>query len=167
MFNIPLSRGLSTIVDDGIGDEIKFKKWYADKGNKEKTKYYATSYTREGGKKVKIYLHRIIVGAKKGQYVDHINGDTLDNRGENLRICSPSENQMNRNVVSKNFSGHKGVSYERKSGLWTARIKMGGKSNWLGRFALKDDAINAYAAASRELFGDFCPTEIRSLGAAS
>lgn len=129
MFNIPLSRGLQTIVDDGIGDEIKFKKWYADKGNKEKTKFYAASYTRDGGKKVKIYLHRIIVGAKKGQYVDHINGDTLDNREENLRICSPSENQMNRNVVSKNFSGHKGVSYERKSGLWTARIKRSGKSN--------------------------------------
>lgn len=166
MFEIQLTRGLSSIVDDCVPIEITSKKWYADKGNKEKTKFYAASYIRSEGKKVKVYLRRIICKAEKGQYVDHINGNTLDNRKENLRICSYSENQMNRKIVSNNSSGHRGISYEKRTGLWTARVKFKGKSKWLGRFQSKDDAISVYRESARKLFGEFAPKEIRNLGAA-
>lgn len=157
---IQLTRGLFSVVDDNASPEITSKKWYAEHGNKENTKFYAAGYEKINGKKTKIYLHRVITKAKKGEFVDHINGDTLDNRSENLRICNASENQMNRCINSKSFSGVRGISFEEKSQKWTARIKVKGKSIWLGRFMTKEAAMFAYSNAARDYFGPFCPLEI-------
>lgn len=94
----------------------------------------------------KTYLmHREILSAKPGQIVDHINGDRLDNRRENLRLTDRSKNMMNRQV------GARGVH---KSGsTWVARIGFKMERIYIGRFKTKAEAKTAYTAKAKELFG--------------
>ena len=90
-----------------------------------------------------VELHRLITGAKKGEYVDHINGDTLDNRLCNLRICSNADNIRNGRVRTNNKSGFSGVFYDKNDGKWLAKIKVMYKTINLGRYINKEDAIQA------------------------
>src|SRR6185369_1147212 len=103
------------------------------------------------------YLHRIIADAKPGQIVDHINGDTLDNRRSNLRLCTTAEN--NRNTRGKNpKSGFKGVYPQFGTNTWQAKITVAGKVLCLGTFKEKEDAAKCYDLAAREHFGEFART---------
>ena len=100
--------------------------------------------------------HRIIWLILKGTWekqLDHINRIRDDNRIENLRPCTASQNQMNRSMVMPTLSGHRGVGF--KKGKWVARIMLNGKKYWLGRHVKKQDAINAYLKKRKELFGEF------------
>lgn len=90
----------------------------------------------------------------KGE-IDHINGDKTDNRIDNLRDCSRSENQHNRPRYSNNKSGLKGVSWHKQKMKWRAVIALHGKSKHLGLFDDKLDAFEAYKSACSELHRDF------------
>ena len=92
-------------------------------------------------------MHRLILGAKEGQCVDHINGDPLDNRKENIRICTLSQNSQNRRQRKDNTSGLKGVSWAKREKKWVSYIRSGGKHLWLGYFNDKNDAAKAYDKA--------------------
>lgn len=92
------------VVMEAIGTKSK---WYAHAPAPG-----ATHYAFRGSKSLPS-MHRLIMGNPEGMCVDHINGDTLDNRKENLRICTMSENSMNRKLRSDSQSGYKGV-YELK-----------------------------------------------------
>ena len=81
------------------------------------------------------YLHRFVLKAKKGENVDHINGNKLDNRKENLRKCTRSQNFANRKKYTNNTSGYKGVS--KHGNKWQADIQINGKSKYLGIFELE------------------------------
>lgn len=71
-------------------------KWFAQKvTNSNKTSYYAARYNVENGKAKPVLMHREIMHCPPKRSVHHINGDTLDNRRENLRICSRQENNAN------------------------------------------------------------------------
>ena len=105
------------IVDDELFEELNKSKWYEDKDG------YAKS-ARYGGKELDRHItlstrmHRLITGAKKGQLVDHINGNPLDNRRVNLRICNNTQNQANQALPSKRSrSGFRGVSQKRKTAV--------------------------------------------------
>ena len=92
---IPLTQGKFTIVDDEDFDLlISIGKWRA---NKTGNTFYAkrSVWDKETKKKTTLLIHRIILRAKEGICIDHINHDGLDNRKVNLRICSISENAMN------------------------------------------------------------------------
>jgi hypothetical protein len=89
------------------------------------------------------------------RHTDHIDGIRLNNSFSNLREATPSENLRNRGRPSNNTSGHKGVTWERSTGKWKARIKTHGKVVLLGRFVRIEDAAAAYANAARELHGEF------------
>lgn len=77
-----------------------------------------------GGKIVTLYLHRLVVGAKPGETVDHINGDTLDCRRTNLRLVGRRENCRNRTKKAASTSRFKGVSFDTKTGRWRMQIRL-------------------------------------------
>lgn len=87
--------------------------------------------------------------------IDHINGRPADNRIVNLRLATDSENIRNQRRRIDNTSGHKGVSWSKKSCKWYAYINVGGKMIALGLFPRKEDAISARRLAAFEYFGDF------------
>ena len=95
------------------------------------------------------------MNAPKGMSVDHINGNKLDNRKSNLRICTHAENLRNLKKAKNNTSGFKGVSWYSKSKKWRAVITFGGKYHHLGLFVKKQDAIDAYNQKAKEYFGQF------------
>jgi hypothetical protein len=99
--------------------------------------------------------HRVAWAIHYGKWpeheIDHINGDTLDNRICNLRSVSRRENMMNASLPSDNKSGRIGVCFNKKTGKWLATIKVNRRQKYLGDFALIEDAIAAREAAEREL----------------
>ena len=117
-------------------------------------KRYVICWTARPGRRQE-YLHRIVAKAGKGEWVDHANGDTLDNRPENLRLCSARENARNRGTQKNNKLGLKGVIWNRQCRKFQARINIGGKVVHLGLFHEPCAAAAAYRAASLFHFGKF------------
>ena len=116
-------------------------------------------------RKTTIRLHRLIMDTPIGMETDHINGNGLDNRKSNLRVCTKSENQRNRGAHVNNTSGYKGVVYMKKSKRmknpykkpWRARIGSEGRGKKLniGHYATKEEAARAYDAKAKELHGEY------------
>ncbi len=104
------------------------------------------------GKTVK--LSRFILNAPSNKFVDHRNGDRLDNRRCNLRFCTRSQNQWNRKRNVNSTSGHKGVS-EIKSGNFRARVQVKGKRFHLGVFKTALEAQKARQSFAKEKHGSF------------
>jgi len=82
--------------------------------------------------------------APKNKYVDHINGNSLDNRKSNLRLCSHGENKMNSIIAKNNTSGYKGVSYHIGHKKWVTTIQKNKKVVFRKEFNNKKDAAIAY-----------------------
>lgn len=99
-----------------------------------------------------IHLGRLLV---KGEQVDHITRNPLDNRIENLRLATQSENHCNRGKFKNNTSGFKGVSWHKYTQKWEAKIMLDGTRKYLGYFDTPEKAALAYNAAARELHGEF------------
>jgi hypothetical protein len=100
-------------------------------------------------------MHRLILGAKPGEIVDHIDGDTLNNTRKNLRVVDPSQSVINRKRFKNNKSGIKGVHWDAERNLWRAQIAIYGRVYRLGRFKSKEEASDAYAKASAEFHREF------------
>lgn len=148
MKEIPLTQNKVTIVDDSNFDFLNKWKWYFQ------GRYAAReARTSDGGVK-KIYLHRLVLNTPDGVATDHINGNTLDNRRENLRTCSKKENLRNRGKQKNNVSGYKGV-YRHRDGAWVAKIQVDGKHRALGSFKTKEEAAFVYNNAAKKYFGEF------------
>lgn len=114
-------------------------------------KYFYAVHSKMG------MLHRFIMDAPKGKQVDHINGDTLDSRKSNMRICTVSENSMNRHFVSDNTSGKIGVCWNSKipTPKWMAYININGKRTHLGYFTTYDEALKVRLDAEEKYYGEF------------
>lgn len=104
-----------------------------------------------------ITLHRILAKAKKGEIVDHINKDKLDNRKENLRICTYQQNIFNSGKGTKNTSGVTGVGWRKDTKKWRAYIIVDAVQKTLGSFKEKDDAVKARLKAEKKYFKEFAP----------
>lgn len=101
-------------------------------------------------------MHRFVIGAKPEQHVDHINGDSLDNRKANLRFCTLSQNQQNQKPRKGCTSRYKGVNFNKCTGVWIARINFPKNERaFLGQFHDEEDAAIAYNVAAQILYGDF------------
>ena len=150
MKKIALTRGVFAKVDDGDFNRLNVFNWYVQEDVRS-GKFRAAR--KSGG--VVIYLHREILVAPRGVQVDHVNGDTLDNRRKNLRLCTHKENNRNKGLKSTNKSGYKGVYFHSKSGKWSAQIRVNYKAIYLGLFNNKIDAAKAYDKAALDNFGQF------------
>lgn len=151
-------KNINIIIDDEDYFRIKNYKWNIQKDAFEK---YGLSYFRVIDNTVNprryILLHRHIMGCthKDGKIVDHINGNTLDNRKANLRICTAWENCLNTRISKANKTGFKGVDFREKQGHWTACIIYKYKKIHLGTFKTIEEAHNAYIRAAKDLHGEF------------
>jgi len=153
---ITLPHGLYALVDDADFERLARHRWYA---HKDCYTYYAVRRVGTRAECKTIAMHREIMNAPDGIIVDHINGNGLDNRRANLRLCTDAENRLNSRVRSDNRLGLKGVSQDnRRYRGWRARIKLHGKAIRLGVFPTPGDAARAYDKAARWLFGQFART---------
>lgn len=98
-------------------------------------------------------IHRIIMNAKEGDIIDHINRNKKDNRLENLRKTDKSENAYNSKLRSNNKSGTTGVRFRKDTKRWSAEIKKDYKKIPLGCFATKEEAIQARKEAEVKYYG--------------
>ena len=155
---IPLTRGEVSLVSPEDFEGLARFKWYADicRGGRQKYAVRGTAKTETGHRQRKVRMHRQILCAPPGLQVDHINGDTLDNRRANLRLCSNAENARNqRRPFGKKSSVFKGVCWNREHGRWVAYIKVDGRKIHLGYFDFETGAALAYDGAAQEYFGEF------------
>lgn len=110
-------------------------------------------YVSIGANWIKAYAHRIVWfmhygEIQKGFDIDHINHDRTDNRIENLRLVSRSENLKNKGKVLSS-SGEMGVYWNERAKKWEAALNVNGKKKYLGLFDTVDDARNARVKADR------------------
>lgn len=148
---IKLTQGKFAIVDDSDHVGLSKYKWYAAKRG------YGFYAQRMKNRQI-IQMHRLLTGALKGQDVDHINGDTLDNRRENLRIVTRSQNEWNRDKQRNNSTGYKGVILSR--GRYIARIRVHSKLINLGSFSDKKEAALAYNGGATKYHGEFAKLNV-------
>ena len=143
---IPLTQGQVAKVSAHRYEYLSQFTWYAFCA---KGKWYATRITTVNGKHKTILMHREILGLLDSRiWSDHINGDGLDNRDENIRPASASQNMINR------FSSDaRGI--RKRGDRWEARIRLEHTSISLGLFDSAHDARIAYAVAARLLHGEF------------
>jgi hypothetical protein len=146
--NIPLTQGRSVIVDDEDLAYLNKWKWCYHRG-------YAVRTQRVNSKQALVYMHRLILNAQPGQACDHVNGDGLDNQRSNLRICTQSQNGMNRGKQKNNTSGFKGVTWNKDHKKWKAQIMLNGKSIYIGYFDDPEEASKAYNDRASGLFEGF------------
>lgn len=148
--HIVLTQFKHSILDDEDFRLFSKNKWCAMKSKKS---YYAI---RKFGEKT-LYLHREILKCKTGEIVDHINGNGLDNRKNNLRICSNAENSRNRKIL-KHSSKYKGVYWNKSKNKWHAQICFNYKNINLGYFKNEMAAAFRYDLKAKALFGQYAST---------
>lgn len=154
---IPLPNGRFTIVDSSDYEWLLKWKW-ALSGNGYVTRNIPRGFTPSERNGYIVGIHRLILNTPKGFKTDHINGNPLDNRRENLRIASNSQNLCNRGRPRNNKSGFKGVCKCSDCKSYHAQITFKGVNHTLGYFKTALEAHEAYKAAALRLHGEFANT---------
>ncbi len=158
---IPLTHGKCALVDEPDAAALARLRWWAFKrGNC----WHAARTVKRNGTKRTVYMHRLLIEAPPGREVDHENGDGLDNRRSNIRLCTKRQNGQNRRQVGNRHKSSRfhGVCFKRQFGKWDATICAGpvnarghAKQIYIGRFTSEEAAAHAYDAAARWHFGPF------------
>jgi hypothetical protein len=173
MKKILLTQGKEAIVSEEDFSKLNQFRWCAHKG--PSNKYYAVTdlninhqyagkarvvtkkYKKLNGetveyKRKKVFMHWMIIADSKNE-TDHINGNSLDNRRENLRLVTHNQNLMNKKKYKNNTSGFKGVYRCRDK--WRAAISIGGKRTHIGSFSKIEDAVKTYNKMAVKVFGEY------------
>lgn len=156
---VTLTQGYTAVIDAADAALVQKGNWCAlveRRPDGSIRNVYATRVEPDAdGVPRTILMHRLILGAQKGEEVDHEDCDGLNNRRNNIRVATKAENMHNRRISIANSSGVKGVSLSRNRRKWVARIRLNRTEHYLGTFNRLEDAAAAYAAASVKLHGDF------------
>lgn len=158
MKQIPLLNGGHATVSDEDYPYLSRFVW-----KKRNTPGSKTWYARrwDGTQRKEVPMHREVMGHPEGLFVDHIDGDGLNNTRENLRACVHAENMRNqRHDRVNNSSGYKGVTWYEPSQLWRAQISLNGKRMSLGYFKTKEEAAICYNHSATKLFGEFAQMNV-------
>lgn len=140
---ILLTQGQKVLVDDEDFEMLSQYKWHL----------HSTGYARKSSPKM--YMHRLIMNPDKKLQVDHKNHNRLDNRRQNLRVCTEEQNKFNMSDRKDNTSGFRGVTWNKEKHKWTAQIGFKGTTKNLGHHLDKIEAAKAYNTVAQQLFGDF------------
>jgi hypothetical protein len=158
---IPLTKGYVTLVDDEDAEWMSEHCWQV---SLHKGVPYAgrPAWDSTERRHKRCQLHRAILArihgadAIAGKMVDHINRNPLDNRRENLRLCSRPQNQWNCGLSKRNTSGFKGLFYiNRGIKRWGAKIEFNGKKLYLGYYHTKEEAARVRDEAAKKHHGEF------------
>ena len=156
---IALTKGKIAIVDAEDYELLKQYKWHSICSD-------GSFYAYRCRNKKSISMHRMLMNAPKGKVVDHIDGNGLNNRRSNLRICTVSENIRNSRGRHKT-SKYKGVHWNKRAGKWVSSITEKGKYEFLGHFDDEAEAAKIYDKRAKRLFGEYAylnfPDEINKL----
>jgi hypothetical protein len=151
---IPLNRGLRVLVDDADYLELSRHKWTAGfYGNN----VYAVRGIGPKGRTKIIYMHRVILGLDEGstRVSDHINGDGLDNRRDNLRACTRAENNTNVPPHSTSSHGYKGLMWDKRRGRYSSCVHVGGERHYVGTSSSSTELALARDIAALRLQGKY------------
>lgn len=162
---LPLSgkngQGKFAKVDDWNYDWLSRYKWCQHKG-RNGVCYAVRRTTRQEGNRV-VSMHREIMRANKGEYVDHKDGDGLSNEEANLRRCTNKENVTNARIRSDNTSGYKNVSLHRDGRRWKVQAAFNNQIVYIGLFDNIHHAALAADLWAVDLHGDFARTNFKVL----
>ena len=100
-------------------------------------------------------LHRYLKGSPKDMNVDHVDGNTFNNRKKNLRVCTPMGNGKNRKINRNNTSGYKGVTWDKTNNKWLVHMCVNYKKTTYGYFDNLEDAVNRRLEVEQEHYKDF------------
>ena len=152
MKTIPLTHNTFAFIDDADFELVsQFKWWLGANG------YAYTTHTRT----TKSLMHRMLLAPPKGQFIDHIDGNRLNNQRSNLRLCTYTQNQQNTKKRIRSSSLFKGVFLDqpqRGKRKWSVQIQVQGKREHIGRFENERHAALAYDLWAKDLFGEFAKT---------
>lgn len=149
MKRIKIVSGGWATVDEPDFDLLSKYRWYRWSND-----YIFTPVKSADGTHKNVSMHRMIMNPDKSLWVDHVNGRRTDNRRTNLRICTPSENHMNRRRKC-------GVTWAKRENRWRARIIKDGMDVHLGYFKLKSEAVRARTMGEATYFGEFATRKMK------
>lgn len=158
----------AAIVDTKHWDKVKGYRWCIVKNNKHRYPYVVTTIPHPDGgwqrradgsrrkRRTSLYLHRAILGKpKEGKEIDHINHNGLDNREENLRSVTRSQNVWNSRSQENSSSRYKGVSWKKQENRWRSTIFYNGKQINIDQFICEEQAARAHDKKALELYGEY------------
>lgn len=155
---LPLSKG-SCIID--LEDYYKVSQYtWNDSAKGSNTNYIVTTIgTRKNNNRKTLRLHRVLMSESNFSFIDHKNGDGYDNRKDNLRFCTRSDNAANSKKMRKKVTSvYKGVRWFHKTLKWKSCLRINGKLISLGTFKHEIDAALAYDLGATKYFGEFAKT---------
>lgn len=153
-------KGKIVLIDDEDWEKVRVYKWVINAPTKANRKYYAQHDFYVEGVHHVILMHRLIMGCVKGDgvYIDHIDGNTLNNHKSNLRFSSIAENTRNQQKHRDSMNPYKGIKYDKRDKLWVARIQYNKKRIYVGYSKDPVEAAKAYDRKAIELHGEFAYT---------
>ena len=155
MKRIPLTQNEFALVDNEDFKMISKHKWYCvrNKGNN-----YARRNVGVKPNRSSIEMHRVVLKCPNGMVIDHINGNSLDNRKKNLRVCTQAENTRNRIQRRSCKNKFKGITFHKHSKVWHAQICINYNNIYLGSFKNQKSAAIAYDAYAKRIHKQFART---------